>query len=393
MSNLTNDQLADLTQRIQARLAEFGSVANSLPKLTPGVVRIMVDEHEKLLPNPNDEPNRWRDGYLRGRADVTAEWEATVQTQLETLQEIVSRHQEREQPDFRLVRDANGRTAERTPWEADRAGDMPLNGNGAHSDPADDGDDWMSSDATPMEDAEPEPVMPAHLAAEGYDLERIYGYPLGKWRWRREGGNLAWGPPYDDPADAIADAERECECDLGYVPPKSDKKLTDSTTATLGPEHTVVTPLRNAVKPDAAHPWKRRVDGKPSNPIGRDRAPETLLDPDAAREKVATAIASGSGALVEAIKRPRTLADVDAESFDLPAPHARAYGNKVVPSREQVIAELQRQAMGGVMPSMDAFNVAKPANWATAQAHMVRMGLTWGELAQEAGLKFRGRER
>lgn len=58
-----------------------------------------------------------------------------------------------------------------------------------------------------------------------------------------------------------------------------------------------------------------------------------------------------------------------------------------MPTREQLIAEVRRQAMGGVMPTQAVFNDAKPAIWATASAHMVRLNLTWEELAAEAGLK------
>lgn len=59
----------------------------------------------------------------------------------------------------------------------------------------------------------------------------------------------------------------------------------------------------------------------------------------------------------------------------------------VLPTREELIAELKRQSMAGVMPTLAAFDEARPANWATAGAHMKRFNMTWEELAHEAGLK------
>lgn len=57
------------------------------------------------------------------------------------------------------------------------------------------------------------------------------------------------------------------------------------------------------------------------------------------------------------------------------------------PSRDEMVAELQRQAMAGVMPSQAQFNLAKPATWATATAHCLRLEMSWEDLAKAAGLK------
>jgi hypothetical protein len=112
--------------------------------------------------------------------------------------------------------------------------------------------------------------------------------------------------------------------------------------ATLGPEHVIVTPL------------------KPKLP-----------DPDIARDRLAGALANGSdGELVSVINR-----------------QLRGRRGNVLPTLDQVIAELQHQAMGGVMPTMTAFDAAKPGNWASAQAQMARLGTKWNELAEAAGLK------
>lgn len=58
-----------------------------------------------------------------------------------------------------------------------------------------------------------------------------------------------------------------------------------------------------------------------------------------------------------------------------------------IPTERELIAELQRQAMGGVMPSVAFFDDARPATWAKAQAHTARLNVTWNDLAKLADLK------
>lgn len=60
---------------------------------------------------------------------------------------------------------------------------------------------------------------------------------------------------------------------------------------------------------------------------------------------------------------------------------------KVLPTLDDLIAEVRDQAMGGVMPTQATFNDAKPDNWATATAHLTRLGISWDELAELAGLQ------
>lgn len=59
----------------------------------------------------------------------------------------------------------------------------------------------------------------------------------------------------------------------------------------------------------------------------------------------------------------------------------------VLPTLDDLIARVKWTAMGGVMPTQAAFNDAKPASWATATAHLTRLGISWAELAELAGLK------
>jgi hypothetical protein len=63
--------------------------------------------------------------------------------------------------------------------------------------------------------------------------------------------------------------------------------------------------------------------------------------------------------------------------------------NTVLPTLQEVVAELRRTAMAGVMPTMAQFAEARPATWATAQAHALRLNMTWPQLAAEAGLNPR----
>lgn len=66
----------------------------------------------------------------------------------------------------------------------------------------------------------------------------------------------------------------------------------------------------------------------------------------------------------------------------------RHYGDhRYFPTLNQMVAEVTRLAMGGVMPTMAVFNEARPATWSTAAAQILRLGLSWNELAHEAGLK------
>lgn len=66
-------------------------------------------------------------------------------------------------------------------------------------------------------------------------------------------------------------------------------------------------------------------------------------------------------------------------------------GGNVLPDKQMLVAEVKRLSMGGMMPTMAAFDDARPATWATAQAHLIRLGLTWETLADEAGLKLKPR--
>jgi hypothetical protein len=60
-----------------------------------------------------------------------------------------------------------------------------------------------------------------------------------------------------------------------------------------------------------------------------------------------------------------------------------------MPTLAELVKEVRRQSMGGTMPTQAQFNMAKPTTWATSQAHTKRLEITWGQLAEEAGLKLK----
>lgn len=80
---------------------------------------------------------------------------------------------------------------------------------------------------------------------------------------------------------------------------------------------------------------------------------------------------------------PEPKKDADPTAQELPA----GRGGNVLPDLPALVREVQRQAMGNVAPTQAVFNSSKPASWATATAHLQRLGITWADLIHEAGLK------
>lgn len=65
-------------------------------------------------------------------------------------------------------------------------------------------------------------------------------------------------------------------------------------------------------------------------------------------------------------------------------------GSSKMPTLDEVCAELVRQSVGtGVMPSINTFDAARPANWIKAWGIVRRLNMSWNELADVAGLKPR----
>jgi hypothetical protein len=135
--------------------------------------------------------------------------------------------------------------------------------------------------------------------------------------------------------------------------------------------------------PPKVHPEGSRKLTSTPPPIGPNRLP----DPDQARANIANALAAvneGNG----------------NHAFDFtPSPRLRGHnapkgrGGHVLPTRDEVVAFLRKMAMGNTMPTMEQFNTVRPGNWATVQAHILRLGVSWDELRLEAGLAPNPRNR
>lgn len=169
----------------------------------------------------------------------------------------------------------------------------------------------------------------------------------------------------DHPDAKWRDLMRDMDEAMAEPPP-----ISDEATATLGPENVVVTPL------------------KTPNSAGRFL---TLPSPDQARENVAAALAAANGGNGDHAFdfTPRH----KAGRHNAPKGKGQEPSGRVLPSREQVVAFLREIAMGKTMPTMEQFNTARPGNWATVQAHILRLGVSWDELRLEAGLAPNPRNR
>lgn len=89
---------------------------------------------------------------------------------------------------------------------------------------------------------------------------------------------------------------------------------------------------------------------------------------------------------------PATVATLGPEHTTVTPLKAVGRSGNALPTREELVAEVKRQAMGGVMPTMATFDKSRPANWATAAAHLLRLKLGWDDLRVLAELKPNRRE-
>lgn len=121
---------------------------------------------------------------------------------------------------------------------------------------------------------------------------------------------------------------------------------------------------------------KRKATPAQAEPTKPDLEPEPTPTPEPEKP-------------MRVIQLPRTLAEVDAEAthprHSKPAPAPRQHTRP--PTADEVVAEVKRQSMGGVMPTPAAFDLARPAMWPTAGEFMAHHELSWSELAGLAGLR------
>ena len=167
----------------------------------------------------------------------------------------------------------------------------------------------------------------------------------------------------DDPIPTLLDGLQVVSSAVGPATNGNGHHLTAQAVAVLGPEHPAITPRtpRNPEKGDALE-------------FDNDD-----LDDDEDRDELSATRVRPNG---ERTPRRRAMGYEQAQQVKPPS-------GTHLPTLDQLIAEVKRQAMAGTMPTMAAFNMAKPATWSTAAAHLVRLGLTWSDLADEAGLTLK----
>lgn len=380
--SLTVEQVNDLVRRYAARMDEF---RRGISHLSDGEMRIVYEVIEE-----------WQMEAQRG---VEALEDFAANQRIEAYQRGVAQGRaEAAVVRFKLATDSEGRTVEHTPWQRpdtsedakdtaierrreSTAGDDldRLTREEEREMPSIDEVTGISDDVDPAHD-ETDPATQMDYADDSIDPDD----DEAKWDFEDTEANLAA---------------------LSGLPPRPTLSVKDALSpqaaATLGPEHTVISPLRS--------------------PVGAGRG--KLPHPDMARERLAQALAKGSGGnLVQAINAPRTLAEVDDdEDGDEDEPQGGRYktspeerqrakeyrqrnrrdrrrppaengeikgrrGN-VLPTLEEVIAELRRISMDKkTMPSLAQFDASRPGNWATADAQCARLNLTWTELAERAEL-------
>ena len=174
------------------------------------------------------------------------------------------------------------------------------------------------------------------------------------------------------------------------APPKLDEKLTKplspTAAATLGPEHTIVTPLvprRNAeYVPGGVSLGGPRTLADVWADEGHaldDDGDETTQEPGHRKRPSSAELRTKKQNLVGAAKGSQEQSDT-------------AKARNV--SYEQVIAELKRMAVGTKdMPTMAQWNESKPTHYPLANSICYKHNCSWPDLAKDAGLKMKQRGR
>lgn len=392
MSNLTTAQLAELTKRVAARIDEFDG-ALAIDPLPPGIVRLIFDEIETWM----------------ARTDYAGDDESDKGWSIEY--------------------DEIGRPRERSPW-----GDVLLPPHGVNEQSIETKASVVRLYCPCGGEMLPTGMLltshPARVSHRcevcGMETHSFLSYPHVTFKTSDEEAARQAVPVTDEPQgdhtpddDELVAAATEHQAALDAVafednvgvPPLMVSRMPgistgmawNPATETLREYDEKSTAADAPTEPAA--PYRDQAPALQTEPVApaapRQRTQEVKPpDPDAARDKIAHALAAGSNAtLTTVINRPRTLAEVDGTVDDAGKDDAADdVGGKrgrppkfVVPKRAQVIAQLKQIAMGGVMPKQPAYDMAKPANWPTARDSCIHLEASWRELADEAGLDpYRG---
>ena len=376
MSHLTIEQLAELTERVNERLDEWGLPETvSFVRMNRGLVRSMIDVyHEWLEDNP---PQPWpaapdplqgdpmMDGYHVG-------YERGFRAAVSELNQADSKRN-----GFKLERDPEtGRLREVTPWD--------------HLIPVTD-----NPEGDPPPSDEPLPTIPppnldaSDLSAHWPELNDI---PKGRDVFAQHPIAGAPEPPpksdeklTDDesPAAPVAPAiPRQPTPEVnGHAAPKPRTLAeVDEEVATRRAELDAIVGELQAMAVDGEMPtvsqWEeeRGAESLAWKTITRRHG---LSWADLARKAGLTYTRQGS--LEPEVRELRAQAAAVAKEREI--------------SHEALLKEIKRIAMGKAMPTQTAFNDAKPAVWPTATALVTKFHTTWEELAEACGLDYqRGRK-
>lgn len=298
MSNLSKEQVTELTERINGRFAEFDVEGSRVFEwVTPGVVRLVFDVINEWC---MDDACQREEARLKADAAAYERGREAMRKELGMLEQL-------------------GRVTQ-------------------------DQGQWLVPSPSIIIDQD-------QLRADIRDLGAAYpsleDQPNGNDIF--EGVHPVAGGPEPDVVGAmqvvaVADDPSRYANGNGH-----HSELSDATVATLGPEHTVVTPMV-------------------------PRRPEPVVAPE---PKVTPVVPA----------KPRTLAEVDKEALQT----SRMTASERSAQLREIVGCLQDMADGDEMPSMATWDERKPTHLPKADAITKQWDFSWGELAVYCRLKYTGK--
>lgn len=350
MSNLTTEQVTELTESINARLAEFGKIAPYMPDLSCGVVRIAFDVIEEWMA---------RTDYLGQDEGEENDWSYNAVGN----------------PDY--WRDAGS--------ESQTLRLDIVNANGSHVPPAAiPVTDEPEGDPPPLNHAVPDLGAAGKAAKAAIEAvgERMVSRATAPQKSVEK--SISPDPRVPDPdvareklAQALAAGSNGSMAAVISKPRTLEEA--DADAAARAKELGAVVAALQAMAVDGEMPtvarWEtERVADLPSWKTLSLR--HGLSWVDVARKAGLRYTRQGS---------------VEPEVKAAQIQAAERKDARLV-SYEMLCAEIRRIAMGNAMPTQAQFDAAKPALWPTANAVVVRLGTSWADLADILGLDLqRGR--
>lgn len=411
MSNLDKTQLTELTERVTARLGEWGRMAQYMPDVSAGLVRLVVDEYHDW------QVEQEREHTVHGPTGAAI---ARVGIMRLPGQSIGAFEHNGEPVAFRITLDDDESNADRyyrgfnDGYEHAKEEFAPV--------PVPDDDQGDPPPATV--------IMPLELHRAGY----LFYACEGGWTIRHIPLRFETAK-HAEPAGCVPEALAHFETrgngfyvgadGTEQTPWESLEQAADNLTPGVAQAVSdAAKAIGSALEPDAPPPADATEKpaapkGFPLPPAPDDAPPQSdkkSPDQTATSDKKSFPPAPAVPRLhtheakpdVAAINKPRTLAEAnrsesrqrqldslkakrraDADRKDREA-RARAAADV---SRAQLVAEVKRISMGGHMPTQTAFNMSKPATWPTANALVMKFHTSWEAIAEECGLEWsRGRK-